>query len=252
MAKEAGEFEVKWTMWSTCMVTTAVWSCARSQSWWQFTFLVLNTGSEGFRQAEEVLSVHVGLWNSWSSWQVLTGQASQAVPEAKTQVLEEFDAAMEDYRSASKKILSSCPPPQEGEAVLCQHCLQCRPGGLDLNWGHCLIVKGKIREAPQSPDTPYIKEAGDSEVDSTITQVLGWVAAKCEVKWWNGVRYWQIGRLVQLGSRGTGPPRCRKSWVKRQSSLPVSTPSFNSWSWTLGGYWKGQGWDTQSLGESSK
>lgn len=180
-----------WSTWSTCTVTAAVWSCARCQSWWQFPYLVLNTGSEGCRQAEEVLSVHVGLWNSWSNWQVLAGQASQAVPEAKTQVREEFDEAVEDYRSASKKILSSCPPPQEGEAVLCHHCLQCEPGGLDLNWGHCLMVKGIIREAPQSPDTPHIKEAGDSEGDSTITQVLGWGAAKCEVKWWNGVRCWQ-------------------------------------------------------------
>lgn len=51
IAKEAGEFE-------------AVWSCARCQSWWQFRYLVLNTGSEGCHRAEEVLSVHVGLWNS--------------------------------------------------------------------------------------------------------------------------------------------------------------------------------------------
>lgn len=43
---------------------------------------------------------------------------------------------------------------------------------------------------------------------------------------WNEIL---TGRLVlppQLGSRCTGPLRCRKSWVKRQSSLPVSTCIF--------------------------
>lgn len=80
----------------------------------------------------------------------MAGQASQAVPEAKTRVREEFDEAMEDYRSASKKILSSCPPPQEGEAVLCHHCLQCGPGGLDLNWGHCLMVSLGQEEAAEA------------------------------------------------------------------------------------------------------
>lgn len=175
-------------MLSTCMVTTAVWSCARCQSWWQFTHLVLNTGSEGCHQAEEVLLVHIG----------------QAVPEAKTQVREEFDEAMEDYPTASNKILSGCLSSQEGEAVPCQHCLQYGPGGLDLNWGHYLMVNGIILEAPQSPGMPYIKEARGSEVDSTITQVLGWVAAKFEVK----LSEILTGTLVQpphLGSRCIGP-----------------------------------------------
>ncbi|KAI3360238.1 hypothetical protein L3Q82_014551, partial [Scortum barcoo] len=65
---------------------------------------------------------------------------ARTVLEAKTRVWEEFGEAMEeDYRSASQRdsgnpVLSA---PQKGEAVLCQHCLQCGWGAVDLNWGHC-------------------------------------------------------------------------------------------------------------------
>ncbi|KAI3364179.1 hypothetical protein L3Q82_010996, partial [Scortum barcoo] len=60
-------------------------------------------------------------------------QAKQAavwtVLEAKTRVWEEFGEAMEeDYRLALKRFWQTVRCPQKGEAVLCQHCLQCRVG----------------------------------------------------------------------------------------------------------------------------
>ncbi|KAI3356516.1 hypothetical protein L3Q82_017721 [Scortum barcoo] len=53
--------------------------------------------------------------------------------------------------------------PQKGEAVLCQHCLQCGWGAVDLNWGYL----PRISSIPPSTEEA---EAGDSEVDSSITQ----------------------------------------------------------------------------------
>ncbi|KAI3362519.1 hypothetical protein L3Q82_012806, partial [Scortum barcoo] len=69
--------------------------------------------------------------------------ARRTVLEVKTWVWEEFGEAMEeDCWSALKKFWQTVLAPQKGEAVLCQHCLQCS------------------EEAG----------AGDSEVDSSITQ----------------------------------------------------------------------------------
>ncbi|KAI3362750.1 hypothetical protein L3Q82_001644 [Scortum barcoo] len=61
--------------------------------------------------------------------------AARMVLEAKTRVWEEFGEAMEeDYRSdLEEEILANRPAPQKGEAVLCQHCLQCGWGAVDLN-----------------------------------------------------------------------------------------------------------------------
>ncbi|KAI3364902.1 hypothetical protein L3Q82_001087 [Scortum barcoo] len=78
----------------------------------------------------------------------------------------------EDYQLVSREILANRPAPQKGEVVLCQHCLQCGWGAVDLNWGHCRTVEEILRGSPQSHnDLPSNEEAeaGDSEVDS-ITQ----------------------------------------------------------------------------------
>ncbi|KAI3368035.1 hypothetical protein L3Q82_026858 [Scortum barcoo] len=60
----------------------------------------------------------------------------------------------EDYRSVGlEEILTSKPSgaPQKGEAVLCQDCLQCRWGAVDLDWGHCRTVEEILRGgSPQS------------------------------------------------------------------------------------------------------
>ncbi|KAI3369145.1 hypothetical protein L3Q82_026103, partial [Scortum barcoo] len=102
--------------------------------------------------------------------------AARTVLEAKTQVWEEFGEAMEeDYRSAWKRFWQTCPAPQKGEAVLCQHCLQCGWGAVDLDWGHCYMSDGwkeYFEDLLNPTDLPSSEEAeaGDSEVDSSITQ----------------------------------------------------------------------------------
>lgn len=132
-------------MLSTWMVATAVWGGGRWQLWWRFPYLVLNTWSEGCFPAEEV---RVGLWNCWSSWQVLAGKAIQAVPETETRVWEEFGEAMED-----------CPEPQEGEAVPCQHCLQCGRGAVASTGDTVWRWKVKFEDLLNPTDMPYIEEA---------------------------------------------------------------------------------------------
>ncbi|KAI3372304.1 hypothetical protein L3Q82_022671 [Scortum barcoo] len=106
--REAGDIESEWTMFSASIVDTAVRSCGRKVSGacrgWQPPNPVVDTGSKGCCQAEEgVLSGHVGLWDSWRLTQLT-------------------------------EILANPPAPQKGEAVLCQHCLQCGWGSVDLNW----------------------------------------------------------------------------------------------------------------------
>lgn len=178
---------------------------------------------------------------------------AQAAPEAKTRVWKEFDEAMEDYQSASKKILSSCPPPQEGGAVLCQHCLQCRTGGVDLNWGHCLMVKGIIREAPQSPTRLTLRKPGTRWWTRPWPKY--WGGLQPSVKW-NGEMEWDIDR--QIGAISAARQSVYRTFevqeeLSQNAKLFTSLHTyFHSWSWTLDGYWKGQGWDAQSLGESSK
>ncbi|KAI3364616.1 hypothetical protein L3Q82_011395 [Scortum barcoo] len=55
--------------------------------------------------------------------------AFQGGPGGKNSVWEEFGEAMEeDYRSASRDSGKPSVAPQKGEAVLCQHCLQCLVG----------------------------------------------------------------------------------------------------------------------------
>ncbi|KAI3370382.1 hypothetical protein L3Q82_024470, partial [Scortum barcoo] len=144
--------------------------------------LVVDTGSKGCCQAEEgVLSDHVGLWDSWTQ---LTGtkQAKQATQPGrswrqKLRVWEEFGEAMEeDYRSAFEEILANRhPAPQKGEAVLCQHCLQCGWGAVDLTTQLGTLSDGgkKYFEDLLNPtDLPSNEEAeaGDSEVDLSIIQ----------------------------------------------------------------------------------
>ncbi|KAI3366064.1 hypothetical protein L3Q82_009891, partial [Scortum barcoo] len=83
------------------------------------------------------------------------------------------EAMEEDYRRFGlEEILANRPAPQKGEAVLCQHCLQCGWGAVDLNWGHCQTVEEILRGLLNPTNLPSSEEAeaGDSEVDSSITQ----------------------------------------------------------------------------------
>ncbi|KAI3358719.1 hypothetical protein L3Q82_015129 [Scortum barcoo] len=60
--------------------------------------------------------------------------AARTVLEAKTRVWEEFGEGHGGGLSVGlEEILANRPAPQKGEAVLCQHCLQCGWGAVDLN-----------------------------------------------------------------------------------------------------------------------
>ncbi|KAI3375799.1 hypothetical protein L3Q82_004081 [Scortum barcoo] len=81
----------------------------------------------------------------------------------------------EDSSVGLEEILANRPAPQKGEAVLCQHCLQCRWGAVDLDWGHCQDGgrnTSRISSISHRLGLPSSEEAeaGDSEVDSSITQ----------------------------------------------------------------------------------
>ncbi|KAI3354933.1 hypothetical protein L3Q82_004715 [Scortum barcoo] len=78
----------------------------------------------------------------------------------------------EDYQSVGlEEILANRPAPQKGEAVLCQHCLQCSAGGeLLTSTGDIVGWWKKYFEDLLNPtDFPSNEEAeaGDSEVDSS-------------------------------------------------------------------------------------
>ncbi|KAI3374835.1 hypothetical protein L3Q82_021373 [Scortum barcoo] len=183
--REAGDIESEWTMFSASIVDAyAVRSCGRKVSG------ACRGGNPepggGHRKVRDAVRLKKESYRTMLACGTpdaveLTGtgrQAKQAaartVLEAKTRVWEEFGEAMEeDYRSASKRFWQTCPAPQKGEAVLCQHCLQCRWGAVDLDWGHCRTVEEILAEDLLNPtDLPSNEEAeaGVSEVDSSITQ----------------------------------------------------------------------------------
>ncbi|KAI3366640.1 hypothetical protein L3Q82_009329 [Scortum barcoo] len=96
--------------------------------------------------------------------QAKQASAARTVLEAKTRVWEEFGEAMPWRRTIGRP---------RREAVLCQHCLQCGWGAVDLNWGHCRTGgRNNLRISSIPSDLPSNEEAeaGDSEVDSSITQ----------------------------------------------------------------------------------
>ncbi|KAI3361620.1 hypothetical protein L3Q82_001939 [Scortum barcoo] len=133
---------------------------------------VVDTGSKGCRQAEEgVLSDHdwpVGLLKQLTGISRPSKLQPWDGPGGKN--WEEFGEAMEeDYRSASKRFWqANRPAPQKGEAVLCQHCLQCKKGRelLTSTGGHCRTVEEILRGSLQSHRLALCRkaEAGDSEV----------------------------------------------------------------------------------------
>ncbi|KAI3364831.1 hypothetical protein L3Q82_001017 [Scortum barcoo] len=143
--------------------------------WWQSPNPVVDTGSKGCRQAEEgVLSDHVGLWDSWTQ---LTGTGRPSKPQPQPgrswrQKLGSGRSSVRPWRRTigrpRREILANRPAPQKGEAVLCQHCLQCGWGAVDLNWRTLSGRWKKYFEDLLNPtDLPSSEEAeaGDSEVD---------------------------------------------------------------------------------------
>ncbi|KAI3377380.1 hypothetical protein L3Q82_008570, partial [Scortum barcoo] len=159
---------------------------------WQPPNPVVDTGSKGCRQVEEaeegVLSrtmlacgtPDAQLIDRYNGRPSSAKQAAaRTVLEAKTRVWEEFQVRpwRRTIMVGLEEILANRPAPQKkGEAVLCQHCLQCRWGAVvDLDWGHCRRRwMEKYFEDLLNPTDLLASneeaEAGVSEVDSSITQ----------------------------------------------------------------------------------
>ncbi|KAI3364645.1 hypothetical protein L3Q82_011429 [Scortum barcoo] len=135
--REAGDIESEWTMFSASIVDAVQFEVVDARSLVPVVVAIPEPGG-GHRK-------HTNCRPSKLA-------AARTVLEAKTRVWEEFgEAAMEeDYRSAFEEILANRPAPQKGEAVLCQHCLQCGWGAVDLDWGHCRTVEEILRGSPQS------------------------------------------------------------------------------------------------------
>ncbi|KAI3353230.1 hypothetical protein L3Q82_019265 [Scortum barcoo] len=272
-------------MFSASIVDAAVRSCGRKVSgacrglsWWRQPLNpVVDTGSKGCHQAEEgVLSGPIG-----PCWPVglltqLTGyrQAKQAaarartVLEAKTWVWEEFGVRPwrrtigQPRRDSGKPSGAS---PQKGEAVvLCQHCLQCRWGAVDLDWGHCRTdaeVTEVVQQAPRSGKAPGVDEIRPEYLKSLDVVGLSWLTRLCNIAWRLGTGTvpleWQTGVVVPLfkklkrgpesvfqlqGDHTSQPPPGkvyarvleRRIQADSRPSDSGGTMRFSSWSWNTG------------------
>ncbi|KAI3367011.1 hypothetical protein L3Q82_009640 [Scortum barcoo] len=120
----------------------------KKESYWAMLACGIPNAVDGYRQAKQA--------------------AAQAVLEAKTWIWEEFGEAMEeDYQVGLEEILANRPVPQKGEAVLCQHCLQCGWGAVSSTGDIIRRWKEYFEDLLNPTDTPSTEEAeaGDSEVD---------------------------------------------------------------------------------------
>ncbi|KAI3359498.1 hypothetical protein L3Q82_013894 [Scortum barcoo] len=161
-----------------------------------------------------------------------------------------------------EEILANRPAqlsPHKGEAVLCQHCLQCGWGAVDLDWGywgHCRMVEEILEDLLNPTDLPSNEEAeaGDSEVDSSITRAevtevvrkllggkapgvdeirpeylksldvvgLSWLTRLCNIAWRLGTvpLEWQTGLVVPLFKKGDRRV-CSVQLKAKLSILPI-------------------------------
>ncbi|KAI3377927.1 hypothetical protein L3Q82_009055 [Scortum barcoo] len=200
---------------------------------------------DAVRLKKESLSDHVGLWDSWTQLINRYRQAKQAaartVLEAKTRVWEEFGEAMEeDYRSASKRFWQTVRRLRRGKQYSA-NTVYSAGGELLTSTGDIVGRWKKYFEDLLNPtDLPSSEEAeaGDSEVDSSITQAevtevvrkllggkapgvdeirpeylksldvvgLSWLTRLCNIAWRLGTvpLEWQTGVVVPLLKRGTG------------------------------------------------
>uniref|UniRef100_A0A671WJG1 Reverse transcriptase domain-containing protein n=1 Tax=Sparus aurata TaxID=8175 RepID=A0A671WJG1_SPAAU len=178
--REAGDIESEWTMFSTSIVDAAVRSCGRKVSgacrggnprtrWW----------TPEVRVAVKLKKESYRAWLARGTPEAADGYrqakraAARAVSEAKTRVWEEFGEAMEkDYRSASKKFWQTIRRLRRGKQSSTNTVYS---GGGELLTSTGDIVgrwKEYFEDLLNPTDTPSIEEAeaGDSEVDPSITQ----------------------------------------------------------------------------------
>ncbi|KAK3517717.1 hypothetical protein QTP70_016386 [Hemibagrus guttatus] len=244
--REVGDIESEWTMFSTSIVDAAIRSCGRKVSgagrggnprtqWWTLevrdavklkkksyrAWLARGTpeAAEAYRQAKRTTAV--------------------VVSEAKTRVWEEFGEAMEkDYRTASGKFWQIVRRLRRGKQ-LSANTVYGGDGELLVSTGDIVGRWKEYFEDLLNPtDTPSVEEseAGDSEVDSFITQAevtevvqqllggkalwvdeicpeylksldvvgLSWLTRICNIAWRSGTvpLDWATGVVVPLFKKG--------------------------------------------------
>ncbi|KAI3372053.1 hypothetical protein L3Q82_006916 [Scortum barcoo] len=151
--REAGDIESEWTMFSASIVDcAAVRSCGRKVSgacrggnprtrWW-------TPKVRDACQAEEGVLIGpcwpVGLLDAVDRYR--QAKASRSPGRSWRQKLGSGRSSVRPWRRTigrPRRILANRPAPQKGEAVLCQHCLQCRWGAVDLDWALTLSDGGR-------------------------------------------------------------------------------------------------------------
>ncbi|KAK3564177.1 hypothetical protein QTP86_010807 [Hemibagrus guttatus] len=244
--REVGDIESEWTMFSTSIVDAAIRSCGRKVSgagrggnprtqWWTLevrdavklkkesyrAWLARGTpeAAEAYRQAKRTTAV--------------------VVSEAKTRVWEEFGEAMEkDYWTASGKFWQTVRRLRRGKQ-LSANTVYGGDGELLVSTGDIVgWCKEYFEDLLNPTDTPSVEEpeAGDSELDSFITQAevtevvqqllggkapgvdeirpeylksldvvgLSWLTRLCNIAWRSGTvpLDWATGVVVPLFKKG--------------------------------------------------
>ncbi|KAK3513103.1 hypothetical protein QTP70_001397 [Hemibagrus guttatus] len=244
--REVGDIESEWTMFSTSIVDAAIRSCGRKVSgagcsgnprtqWWTL-------------EVRDAVKLKKESYRAWLTWG--TPEAAEAyrqakrttavvVTEAKTRVWEEFGEAMEkDYRTASGKFWQTVRRLRSGKQ-LSANTAYGGDGELLVSTGDIVGRWKEYFEDLLNPtDTPSVEEpeAGDSEVDSFITQAevtevvqqllggkapgvdeihpeylksldvvgLSWLTRLCNIAWQSGTvpLDWATGVVVPLFKKG--------------------------------------------------
>ncbi|KAK3508312.1 hypothetical protein QTP70_020020, partial [Hemibagrus guttatus] len=184
--REVGDIESKWTMFSTSIVDAAIRSCGRKVS---------GAGRGG---------------NPRTQWWTLEAKRTTAVvvSEAKTRVWEGFGEAMEkDYRTASGKFWQTVRRLRKGKQ-LSANTVYGGDGELLVSTGDIVGRWKEYFEDLLNPtDTPSVEEpeAGDSEIDSFITQA-------------------EVTEVVQqfLGGKAPGVDEIRPEYLKSLDVVGLS------------------------------
>ncbi|KAI3364790.1 hypothetical protein L3Q82_000917 [Scortum barcoo] len=178
--REAGDIESEWTMFSASIVDAAVRSCGRKVSgacrggnprtrWWTPEVRdAVRLKKESYRAM-----LACGTPDAVDRYRQAKQAAARTVLEAKTRVWEEFGEAMEeDYRSASKRFWQTVRRLRRGKQYSA-NTVYSAGGELLTSTGDIVGRWKKYFEDLLNPtDLPSSEEAeaGDSEVDSSITR----------------------------------------------------------------------------------
>ncbi|KAK3538840.1 hypothetical protein QTP86_015967 [Hemibagrus guttatus] len=178
--REVGDIESEWTMFSTSIVDAAIRSCGRKVSgagrggnprtqWWTLEVRdAVKLKKESYRAW-----LARGTPEAAEAYRRAKRTTAVVVSEAKTRVWEEFGEAMEkDYRTASGKFWQTVRSLRRGKQ-LSANTVYGGDGELLVSTGDIVGRWKEYFEDLLNPtDMPSVEEpeAGDSEVDSFITQ----------------------------------------------------------------------------------